>query len=175
MTRWRARIPRRTRASPPRAAAGLGSGPTDSTEGSLRRPSWSERRVLFINCLQMAQFLQFLSCSDLQSGNFNHGPFDSVYTGDDFANSDDKGEAQASLLGQLRRLAPGASLSSSPFAACFTAHKGLFSGLREASTPRTWEGLLKVPWGSGLQSNSLLQPLRRAEVGGRGPPRGADV
>ena len=76
----------------------------------------------------MAQFLQFLSCSDFQSGNFNHGPFDSVYTGDNFENSNDKEKAQASLLGQLWRLAPGASLSSSPFASCFTTHKALAPG-----------------------------------------------
>lgn len=54
----------------------LGSGPTDRTEGSLGRHRQFERRVLFINYLQMVQFLPFLSCSDFQSGNFNHRPFE---------------------------------------------------------------------------------------------------
>ena len=54
---------------------GPGSSPTDRTEGSLGRQRLFERRVLFINYLQMVQFLQVPSRLDFQRGNFNHRSF----------------------------------------------------------------------------------------------------
>ena len=58
------------------SSLGLGSSPTDRTEGSLGRQRPFERRVLFINYLQVVQFLQFPSCLEFQSGNLNHRPFE---------------------------------------------------------------------------------------------------
>lgn len=55
----------------------------------------------------MVQFIRFLNCSDVQSGNFNHRPFKVylVYADDNLENSNDKKKAKESLLGLLRRLA----------------------------------------------------------------------
>lgn len=54
----------------------LGSSPTDRTEGSLGRQRLFEKRVLFINYVQMVQFLTIPKLLRFSEGkNFNHRSF----------------------------------------------------------------------------------------------------